>query len=286
MESRDVITIQCVIVLYKQKPDQAKSLSSLLKICRHDPSIADRIAILVQDNSPQSAPPTFEGATPRMEYFHAPTNPGLAAAYNKGMVAAKERKAEWLLLLDQDTTLNHQFLLQLLQGVQSDCSKKICAFVPQLVNNGLILSPQIVRKLFYHRLPIGFSGFSDERVVAFNSAACISVRALTAIGGFPEEYWLDYLDHIVFHKLQTSGGRVYILDSQLEHNLSLQTIESQVSLERYSNVLAAEWQFIKDSGSGVALHRARLLKRSLSHFIQLKNKAYARMTLSYAIRGR
>jgi GT2 family glycosyltransferase len=120
-------------------------------------------------------------------------------------------------------------------------------------------------------------------VVAFNSAACISTQAIGAIGGFPEEYWLDYLDHIVFYRLQTAGGHVYVLNSQLQHHLSLQNME--VSMQRYSNVLASEWRYVQDSRSGSLLHRVRLLKRTISHFVKLKNKAYARLTLQYALTG-
>jgi GT2 family glycosyltransferase len=280
-----MIQVQCVLVLYKQRWEEAKSLRSLLEICKQEQSIASRIALFVQDNSPEVNAPVAVDTSLQLEYYRAPGNPGLAEAYNRALAIARDRNVHWLLLLDQDTTLDRRFLLQLFAAVEGSASPQVCAFVPELVKDDLVLSPQTVGRVFYHRLPIGFSGLASKPLVAFNSASCLNVAAMTAIGGFPGEYWLDYLDHIVFQRLQAAGGRVYVLDSQLKHNLSLQNIEAEVSIERYSNVLAAEWRYVKDTHGGSLLHRMRLLKRTLMQALKLKDKSYARLTLQFAWRG-
>jgi hypothetical protein len=109
------------------------------------------------------------------------------------------------------------------------------------------------------------------------------VQAVIRAGGFPAEYWLDYLDHVMFHRLQAAGGRVMVLDVSIEHRLSLQNLESEMTLERYANVLSAEWKFIKETGSGGGplVHRLRLIRRALS-FLKLRNKRYARKVLHSA----
>lgn len=190
--------------------------------------------------------------------------------------------------LDQDTTVDRNFCLRLLAAIESDLSEKVCAFVPELVNDGIVLSPQIVGGVLYHRLPVGFSGFADKPIVAFNSAACLNVKAVAAIGGYPEEYWLDYLDHIVFYRLQAAGGRICVLDSQLQHNLSSQNLEADVSIARYANILAAEWRYVRDTSGwqGRLIHRARLLKRTALHTIRLKNKRFAGLSFFAAVRTR
>ena len=278
--------IQCVIVLYKQRPTEARSLSSLSEICARESSISERIRVLVQDNSPESQASLFEFTSLGFEYHHAPENPGLADAYNRALEMAKDRKAAWLLLLDQDTVLNRGFLLQLLAAVQSTTSKESCAFVPELVKDGSVCSPHVLQRGRYRPLPFGFSGFAADPLVPVNSAACLKIQALSAIGGFPREYWLDFLDYIVFHRLQAAGGRIYVLDSQLEHSLSLLNLEAEMSVARYSNMLAAECRFIRETGSrgGLLIHRLRLLKRSLRHALVLRNKRYAWQTLRAAMR--
>jgi GT2 family glycosyltransferase len=277
--------IQCVVVLYKQRPRESKALSALLHIVNSEATIASQVAILVQDNSPLAQ--EFILDAPKMghhiciEYHHTLGNPGLAYAYNNALALAKERDIPWLLLLDQDTCVTHQFLTQLLSAIQKTRSQEYCAFVPQLVRDDLVLSPQIVGKVFYRRMSRGASGLAMEPVIAFNSAACIRVLTLTAIGGFPKEFWLDYLDHMVFYSLQEAGGRVFVLDSQLAHSLSMANMESEVSNERYGNVLRAEWMFVRKTGwgGGSIVHRFRLLKRAVSHSFKLHNKSYALQTL-------
>jgi GT2 family glycosyltransferase len=265
---------------------EAASLSSLLQICAKDSSIEARIEILVHDNSPKAQVDQFTPGSERFDYVHDPSNPGLAAAYNRALAKAKNDQIPWLLTLDQDTAMDENFLLQLLAALESDESEKACAYIPELINDGLVLSPQIVGSILYHRIPFGFFGVPARPVVAFNSAACMSVSALMAIGGFPKNYWLDYLDHIVFYRLQAAGGRVYVLNSQLAHSLSLQNIESEVSMDRYNNILQAEWRYVGESSPrfGLMIHRIRLLKRSVVHFFRLKNKNYAIQTLRAAIK--
>jgi GT2 family glycosyltransferase len=281
--------IQCVVVLYKQRPRESNALSALLDICNSDPSIASQIAILVQDNSPLAQEFVLDvpeiGHSVCLEYHHTLGNPGLAYAYNNALDLANKHNIPWLLLLDQDTCLTRQFLIRLLEAIRTNThSQMCCAFVPQLVREGLVLSPQVVGKIFYRRLRRGCSGLATQPLVAFNSAACIRVHDLTAIGGFPKEFWLDYLDHMVFYSLQQAGGRVFVLDSQLEHSLSLTNIESEVSNERYENVLRAEWMFVRKTGwgGGSVAHRFRLLKRAFSHSVKLRNKSYALQTLRSA----
>jgi GT2 family glycosyltransferase len=289
MDSMAQFLIQCVVVLYKQRPIQSQSLSDLLRICGSEPAIGNQIAIMVQDNSPsieESVPESLRTSFPiSLEYHHNPENPGLAYSYNRALDRAKEHKIPWLLLLDQDTRVTLQFLTQLIKNIQQSKSESCCAFVPQLICDQLVLSPQIVGSVFYRRLTKGFSGVVGEPLIAFNSAACIRVQALTAIGGFPEEFWLDYLDHMVFHSLQKAGGHVFVVDAQLEHSLSVSDLESNVSTQRYENVLNAEWMFVRKTGwgGGSLVHRLRLLKRSLNHFMKLRDKRYALQTLRSAL---
>jgi GT2 family glycosyltransferase len=269
--------IQCAVVLYKQRPDQAKSLTTLLEICRIDPSIAEKINIFVQDNSPEASPLTAALTCLPVEYYHAPENPGLAAAYSKAVSIAQKRGIEWLLVLDQDTVLDRHFLLRLFAALQSGVSSQICAFVPKLVNGERVISPMFTRKYSYDPCEFDFQGFSATPLMPCNSASCLNLQWLDKVGGFPQEYWLDFLDCIVFYRLQEAGGRVSVLDAHLEHSLSILNIEAEMSVARYTNMLTAECRFIKDTRArgGPTLHRFRLIKRALMLAIRLNNKMYA-----------
>lgn len=282
------ILIQCVVVLYKCSLDESKTLQSLAGFCRKQGGLAQQIALLIYDNSPGPPPTTLDrwdcGA---VTYRQALANDGLATAYNHALSMARNAGIEWLLLLDQDTELNPTLFSVLFAAISSKLSSEICAIVPKLMQEGTMLSPQIVGQFHNRECSPEFSGISKKQVTALNSAACLRVQTMVEIGGFPVEYWLDYLDHVTFHRLQAAGARVLILDVTVEHRLSLRRLEAEMDLDRYSNVLAAEWRFVRETGSGggALIHRLRLLKRTLSHTIKLRDKAYASKTLRAALDG-
>ena len=274
--------IQCVVVLYKCSLADSKTLRALAEACRQYGDLAQRISLLIYDNSQDLqavnlAPWSF-GA---VEYHQAAENNGLAAAYNQALSKAVDSNVEWLLLLDQDTALTSALFPALIEAIESPLVPEICAVVPKLMQNGKVISPLKVGRLHNLDLPSSFSGACHGKITALNSAACMRVQAITAIGGFPHEYWLEFLDHIMFHRLQAAGGQILILDIAIEHRLSIHNLEAEMGLGRYANVLSAEWRFIRETGSGGGslVHRLRLLKRTFSHAVKRRNKAYAIKTL-------
>lgn len=279
--------IQCVVVLYKCTLSESRTVQSLRECCQEDQDIAEQISILFYDNSPDAQ--EFDAAawpSMRIVYQHPVENGGLVVAYNQALAVAREQHIDWLLLLDQDTVLYPAFFHALFAATTNPPAE-ICAIVPKLVQEGKLITPQVVRFFQNRYLPAGFSGVYPTKITAMNSAACLRVRAIVDIGGFPVKYWLDYLDHVVFHWLQAAGGKVLILDVAIEHRLSLKNMEAEMSLSRYANVLAAEWMFVREtrSGGGPLTHRLRLIKRALVYAITIKNKAYTWQTLRAAMQA-
>lgn len=279
--------IQCVVVLYKCTFGESRTVQSLRECCRANKDIAEQLSILFYDNSPDAqAWDATAWPSMRVAYQHPAENGGLAAAYNEALAVAREQHIDWLLLLDQDTLLYPAFF-HALSAATRNPRAEICAIVPKLVQEGKLITPLAVAFFQNRYLPAGFSGVYPIKITAMNSAACLRVQAMTGIGGFPAKYWLDYLDHVVFHWLQAAGGKVLILDIAIEHRLSLKNMEAEMSLTRYANVLAAEWMFVREtrSGGGPLTHRLRLVKRALVYAITIKNKAYTWQTLRAALRA-
>ena len=274
--------IQCVVVLYKCSFRDSTTIRSLAECFLEGNEIAKRLSILVYDNSPLAQPweETFLPGWP-IEYQHAAENRGLPDAYNQALSVAQQKGIEWLLLLDQDTVLDANFLHALFAATGRPPQPEVCAIIPKLFREGTRLSPQWVALFRNRPLARGFSGISRKTVTAMNSAACLRVQAVLSIGGFPQKYWLDYLDHVVFHRLQAAGGKVLILDIVMEHRLSLRNLEAEMSLPRFANFLNAEWMFVREthSGGGPTIHRLRLALRALSYAIRMRNNAYARQTV-------
>jgi GT2 family glycosyltransferase len=282
------IVIQCVVVLYKCPAAESRTLRSLALFCKQRKDLAQRIALLIYDNSPDPQLPRFdESACGAIDYCHSGENGGLSAAYSKALAMALDSRIEWLLLLDQDTEFGGDFLPAMMAAITSIVPAEICAIVPRVAQEEKILSPGFLTRFRRHILSAGFSGVHRKPISALNSGACLRVKAVTAVGGFPRDYWLDYLDHIMFYRLQAAGGRVWVLDVELQHRLSLQNMEAEMSVNRYRSFLAAEWGYIRESGAdgGPLAHRLRLVRRALGQALKLHNKAYAVLSLEAAIGG-
>jgi GT2 family glycosyltransferase len=240
------------------------------------------MGLLIYDNSPREQPHEFDGTGfGSFTYVHDSQNSGLATAYNSGLMEATRSGADWLLLLDQDTELKQTYLQSLFAAVESSHDGSVSAMVPKLMYGTTALSPQRVGRLSNRSVSADFFGISHDQLTALNSAACLRVRAVEAIGGFPQEYWLDFLDHVIFHRLQAAGGKIQVLDAVVQHRLSLMNLEEEMSVPRYIGMLKAEWNFVRETGfgGGIFCHRLRLLKRTLANAVRWKNKAYARETL-------
>jgi GT2 family glycosyltransferase len=278
------IQIQCVIVLYNTAPTDSQTICSLISCYKQHRGLAEQLSVLIYDNSPYSQKPSSIKGLGEAEYFHDGANGGLAAAYNYALTIARQREIQWLLLLDQDTLLEVGLFLALSREICATPSPSVCAFVPKLVRDEFILSPQIVERFRNKPVSRHFFGLSSRPLTALNSAACLRVDAAVQVGGFPHEYWLDYLDHAMFHRLRVAGGQIVTLDVALQHHLSSRNLEVEMSAERYANMLSAEWMLVREIGWvwGPLIHRLRLLKRGLGHYVKLHNKSYALRALHSA----
>lgn len=246
--------ILAVATLYEQEPTESRALSSFFRLVEGNLEIASRLSLVVYDNSPQAHRVDNDFTH---HYFHDPANGGLAAAYNYALVHAEANGYQWLLLLDQDTTLTSEFFAELISCIDTLlATDHVAAIVPKLMVRGAILSPaehfvEFLRHQFRNAvktLAVEDAGIQRSRISAYNSGSTLRVSALRAIGGFPGEFWLDYLDHAVFHALTARGYQVYVLHCVLEHQLAESNLDGR-PLWRFRNVLRAQSLFVKRAGS-------------------------------------
>jgi GT2 family glycosyltransferase len=271
-------SILAVVVLYQCELSHSQTFRSLEEILTASPELIERFSLVVYDNSPQ--PQTVSGAGLTIHYVHDPSNGGLAAAYNYALAQAESEKREWLLLLDQDTSLTREFIFELLDTATAlQATPKIAAIVPKLVIDGGIHSPatefiEQMRTQFgppKAPVPPDRVGIQQQPLCAYNSGSTLRVSALREIGGFPSEFWLDYLDHAVYRALYVHGYRTHLLLAALAHDASYSDLES-VPFWRLYNVLTAQTLYVVRNGNFVdrLLYRIWLL-RYIKNFRQKGN---------------
>jgi GT2 family glycosyltransferase len=279
--------VQCIVVLYRTALKESETFHTLTAALREYPALAARVSLLIYDNSPE--PQSVElpvGFFAKASYQHDPSNGGLAPAYNQALRAAEEAGDTWLWLFDQDTTVIPGLIPAAFAVIDRMPPSEVCGIVPRLVQDGVVLSPVAVHRFRYLAVDEGISGLDSRWLTALNSCACLRVSALRAIGGFPPQYWLDFLDHAVFHRLHKQGGRLLVLDVTIPHRLSTNNLRKESSHRRFDNLLAAEWQFVRETGwgGGSLVHRVRLLKRAVRTLLTLHEPAFALQVLRWSLR--
>jgi GT2 family glycosyltransferase len=235
------VSIFVVIVLYKTAPSQSATYRMLLE------SIATvtshiRVEVLLYDNTP-GVPP---GALPDgVHYVASPANSGLSTAYNVATEWAARKHYTWLLTLDQDTSLPHDFLTRLsVIAAEQQRNHAIAAIVPQLSAGEKLLSPWHTVWISPRYFPRSYNGLPKQPVYAFNSASLVRVEALQKIGGYSPLFWLDNSDTYLYRRLEVAGLRVFVAGSiPLQHDLSMMSIKSKMSLQRYRDSLESGGAF-------------------------------------------
>jgi GT2 family glycosyltransferase len=237
-------SILATIVLYKTGARDSASVASLARAADEVGKDGVRLKVLLFDNGPRPSGPA--GLFAEEVYVSAPENAGLVHAYNAGLKMAMEEGFEWLLTLDQDTSLPEEFLAELARGIALvEGDPQVAAIVPQMRGAGRALSPYRFRwGAFPVYIPRGSTGVPDCTIYSLNSASLLRVSALRQIGGYDPRFWLDASDHAIFHTLAAHGKRVYVAGGiQVEHHLSLVEDGGAMPAERYRNILAAEFAF-------------------------------------------
>jgi GT2 family glycosyltransferase len=239
-----IVSVCAVIVLYKLKASDSPSLLTLLAAADEVSSSEIKLQILIQDNTPGGQK---IGAIPSaIRYETAPENPGLADAYNRALKFAQANNYQWLLTLDQDTTLPRDYLVHMVKHVKHlDSDARICAIVPQVVDKGKNLSPFRFAAGFMPRwFEFGFVGLPSRATYALNSAALLRCASLAKIGGYDLRFPLDISDINLFHRLYADGKRVFVAgDILVNHSFSLLNKTGRMSMDRYSQMLRDECAF-------------------------------------------
>ncbi len=272
--------VLAVVVLYQADPLYCATLRGLAHAFTTRPDLRETYGVLLWDNSPVAQPrPELPFA---FEYRHAQHNTGVAGAYNACIVAARERGLEWLLLLDHDTQVTADFLERMATHV-GECAamEHVAAIVPFLFTGAYQLSPRYVHFGRHTPVPAHRSGVERRELFAANSGTLMRVAALEEIGGYSEDFWLDYSDLYVFHQLHLHRKAIYLAaDARLQHEIAMLDYDARMTPERYVNFLGAEGAFqdLYKGGLENAAHLLRLLIRAVRQR-RLTNTAFSRLTL-------
>jgi GT2 family glycosyltransferase len=280
--------ICAVIVLYRERAQESRTVQTLQRTLSSDPWLAAHMLVCIYDNTPDPDPIPENLLAAETLVFQPGSNGGLPPAYNKALEVAEARGIGWLLLLDSDSEVTASFLsacIRQTQDLQND--PRIAAIVPHIVQGSTVHSPRRVQILRRKAIPLNNSGVFPGELIALNSGAALRTSAIRSLGAFTSEFWLDYLDYWLFRVLQKNGFRVFVLKEPLEHSLSLSSLGRQMSLDRYRNMLEAEQYFTTKYGTRWERVRLKfvLLKRAVTVTLSPLTRPFLRLTVASMLEG-
>ena len=275
-----------VVVLYGKPAETSKTLAGLARAFAEEPGLAQQLDIVLWDNSNEAAEVSLPFA---FTYQHSGTNEGVSGAYNGAARLARERGEEWLLLLDDDTSVTAGFLRHMLrEAEQVNAESRVAAVVLFLYAGSFCMSPRLWRFARHVPLPRPAAPYTETRAIfAANSGALLRVSALKSIGGYSPRFWLAFSDIEVFHRLHRHGFAVRIASHlALEHDMAMLDYDRRMTPARFATFLAAESDFM-DMYRGPferGIHLLRLGARVL-HQRGYADPAFSRLSMA-ALRER
>jgi GT2 family glycosyltransferase len=261
-------------------------MRSLESILDDNPTLLSSIEILVWDNSPEKLEDI--GVPFPCRYKHSTRNRGVAGAYNEALKLAVALKCPWLLLLDQDTRLPANFLSRMLQySFELQANLDVASIGPSIWVKSRHMFPRRVRFNRTEACDPSFVGVNSEEYTTANSGVLMRVAALQEIGGYNENFSLEFSDVYVFHQLHRIDKRMWIAgDIRLDHEIAIADYGGAMTPQRYRSFVIAEDAFIslyKSKMENIA-QTVRLFARSIKQYIQYPDKTFARVSLEYCFR--
>ena len=235
------MNITISLVAYAQKFTETESFESLLRM---SDIIKNKLNIIVFDNgstdySDVALPSGFHS----LIYIYNKDNVerGTRIAYETSLTHSND---EWLMLLDDDTSLTEDYLSLLLAELGSKIrDTEIVAYCAKIYDGVTQISPTASETLDMLLFPKE-AGVYKQDISGISSTLTLRKAFIEDIGGFSKEFPLDYLDHWLFSQIIFNQKKVEVLNCQLNHQLSVQDLSS-LSEERFYSIFSSEYRFYK-----------------------------------------
>ena len=149
-------------------------------------------------------------------FVYNPTNQGLAAAQNIGIKLAESMNCEWILLLDDDSTLAPDMVANMLSFYHNCNNPNVTILAPRLIERdmgndmGYFLAKF---KLCPRATLYGCSNLSVMYAIA--SGSLIKADLFKKIGYMNEEFFIDYIDIDFCLRVKQIGGLIIAVASAI-----------------------------------------------------------------------
>lgn len=227
-----MLNIFFIVVLYESTIEESAACRTLLS-ARVPPGM--KLLGMIFDNTPGKEAEN-KALDDNIDYCSSGRNLGLPTAYNAAIRRGLLHGAQYIMLVDQDSSVTYDFLQAVARALEKPMPEQV-AWVPRILANDRVISPYTMNALGIPKFGYDPSR-PTVRYFAINSYSVISLGFLVQLGGFEPYYWLDALDSWFYSYVAKAARTVGIIDATVTHQLSL--LEGHVPTWRLINIARYE----------------------------------------------
>jgi GT2 family glycosyltransferase len=209
-----------VVLSYNGLADTRKCLTSLRPAMRPGAS-----ALLVDNGSTDGTYEAVGAEFPWCERLRVEENRGPAAGNNAGIKAGLAATAEWILLLNNDTTVDPALIDRLREAAAAhpdyDLFGPVIMYMDdptEVMADGTVFNPAIPRG-FFLRKAVELTRSRPPRMTEVDAVngACLAIKAdmVRKIGGFDEAFFIYHDETDLCLRVLEAGGKCGIIDHAL-----------------------------------------------------------------------
>lgn len=188
--------IAAVTILYNPQPDVGENIETYIE---H----VDKLYIIDNSDASQAQIIRRIKGAEKVVYIFNNENLGIATALNIGCKAALKDGFDWILTMDQDSKI--VALKKTFQEVITQ-NNITALYYPTYIINGAPYEYQILE--------------NEKPVVVMTSGNILNLEAYTAVGGFEDKLFIDYVDIDYCLKLKLNGYQIEELEGyKIAHEL-------------------------------------------------------------------
>lgn len=273
----DCSDIYVCIVLYKKNLEDSQTFQSIITC-----NCKEKLTVLIYDNSPDSNLTQLNISQQYSNdfdivYYPNFHNHGISGAYIHASNAAKDIQKKWLVFFDQDSIIPINYFELLVNSINNNLSVDL--FCPKVISNNILISPSSFiagRPWVKEHISNGIMDSNGHTII--NSGIAISVSKFEELNGYSLELPLDYSDHYFFYKFKKSNKIFFVLDLELQHQLSsFNEISFEDTFQRFRLYCRASKTFSLMISKKLVLFW--LLIRSFKLSYKFKNLSFTRYAL-------
>lgn len=223
-------SILIVLVLYKSDLETSESFQSIVACFKATNASAD---IFIYDNSPQRLD-FIDRCNFNIHYVWDASNPGVSKAYNEGFSFGESNGKKWLLLLDQDTKFESDFLTRYYDAHIDSPDISLLAPILKL-ESGEIYSPckyKFPRTFLLEKVSQSITPL--EGLSLLNSGILIDINIFREVGGYDERLKMDFTDFEFMDRYRKIRNTFSVIDTVGIHGFSGFQDEVDASLSRFN----------------------------------------------------